>query len=118
LSFLTFGVGFVVRPLGGLLFGVLGDPYGRKPVPVATLLMIGIGTVARVGAQSRNGIEQLETMPNCCDAKLLERLVRQARKERFIYLILAERSLILPKAKAAQPTCDVHGGAPGSPTAA
>src|SRR5499427_1146841 len=44
LSFLTFGVGFVVRPLGGLLFGILGDRYGRKPVLVATLLMIGIGT--------------------------------------------------------------------------
>jgi MFS family permease len=44
LAFLTFGVGFVVRPLGGVLFGVLGDRYGRKPVLVATLLMIGIGT--------------------------------------------------------------------------
>jgi len=44
LAFLTFGVGFVVRPLGGILFGVLGDRYGRKPVLVATLLMIGIGT--------------------------------------------------------------------------
>src|SRR5215471_10178934 len=44
LAFLTFGVGFVVRPLGGIIFGVLGDRYGRKPVLVATLLMIGIGT--------------------------------------------------------------------------
>src|SRR5437764_1789489 len=46
LAFLTFGVGFVVRPLGGLLFGILGDQCGRKPVLVATLLMIGIGTTA------------------------------------------------------------------------
>src|SRR6202048_3672253 len=46
LSFLTFGVGFVVRPLGGVLFGIMGDRYGRKPVLVATLLMIGIGTTA------------------------------------------------------------------------
>src|SRR5215469_9393868 len=46
LAFLTFGVGFVVRPLGGILFGILGDRYGRKPVLVATLLMIGIGTTA------------------------------------------------------------------------
>jgi MFS family permease len=46
LSFLTFGVGFVVRPLGGILFGIMGDRYGRKPVLVATLLMIGIGTTA------------------------------------------------------------------------
>src|SRR5215472_16806945 len=44
LAFLT--VGFVVRPLGGILFGILGDRYGRKPVMVATLLMIGIGTTA------------------------------------------------------------------------
>jgi MFS family permease len=46
LAFLTFGVGFVVRPLGGILFGVLGDRLGRKPVLVVTLLMIGIGTTA------------------------------------------------------------------------
>ena len=46
LAFLTFGLGFVVRPIGGLLFGILGDRYGRKPVLVATLLMIGIGTTA------------------------------------------------------------------------
>jgi len=44
LSFLTFGVGFAVRPIGGILFGIMGDRYGRKPVLVATLLMIGIGT--------------------------------------------------------------------------
>src|SRR4051794_24812465 len=46
LSFLTFGVGFVVRPLGGILFGIMGDRFGRKPVLVATLLMIGVGTTA------------------------------------------------------------------------
>jgi metabolite-proton symporter len=44
LAFLTFGVGFAVRPLGGVLFGILGDRLGRKPVLVATLLMIGVGT--------------------------------------------------------------------------
>jgi MFS family permease len=46
LAFLTFGVGFVVRPLGGILFGIMGDRFGRKPVLVATLLMIGTGTTA------------------------------------------------------------------------
>src|SRR6201991_1532949 len=44
LAFLTFGVGLVVRPIGGIVFGIMGDRYGRKPVLVATLLMIGIGT--------------------------------------------------------------------------
>ena len=38
--------GFVVRPLGGVVFGIMGDRFGRKPVLVATLLMIGIGTTA------------------------------------------------------------------------
>src|ERR1043166_2082186 len=44
LAFLPFGVGFVVRPIGGIIFGIMGDRYGRKPVLVATLLMIGVGT--------------------------------------------------------------------------
>src|SRR5947208_12993569 len=43
LSFLTFGVGFVVRPLGGILFGIMGDRFGRKPVLVGMLLMSGMG---------------------------------------------------------------------------
>src|ERR1700712_5089111 len=46
LAFLALGVGFGVRPLGGILFGIMGDKFGRKPVLVATLLMIGIGTTA------------------------------------------------------------------------
>jgi metabolite-proton symporter len=44
LSFATFGVGFVARPLGGLVFGHLGDRIGRKPVLVLTLLLVGAGT--------------------------------------------------------------------------
>src|SRR5258705_8579317 len=44
LAFLSFRVGFVVRPLCGILFGIMGDKFGRKPVLVATLLMIGVGT--------------------------------------------------------------------------
>src|ERR1700721_719661 len=46
LAFLTFGVGFVVRRVGGGVFGIRGARFGRKPVLVATLLMIGIGTTA------------------------------------------------------------------------
>jgi metabolite-proton symporter len=45
LSFATFGVGFFARPFGGLFFGYLGDRYGRKPVLIATLLLVGIGTM-------------------------------------------------------------------------
>ena len=54
-------------------------------------------------------------MPERRNAKLLQVLSRQARKNRFVYLILAERSLILSKAKAPQPDHDVHDGAQASP---
>lgn len=43
-SLATFGVGFAARPLGGIVFGHLGDKLGRKPVLVITLLMVGGGT--------------------------------------------------------------------------
>ena len=43
-AFATFGVGFVARPFGGLFFGHFGDRLGRKPMLVATLLLVGIGT--------------------------------------------------------------------------
>lgn len=45
LSFATLGVGFAVRPLGGIIGGHLGDRIGRKPVLVGSLLMMGICTV-------------------------------------------------------------------------
>jgi MFS family permease len=44
LAFATFGAGFVVRPLGGVVFGHLGDRVGRRPVLVSTLLLVGLGT--------------------------------------------------------------------------
>jgi MHS family shikimate/dehydroshikimate transporter-like MFS transporter len=43
-SLATFGVGFVARPIGGIVFGHVGDKIGRKPVLVITLLMVGGGT--------------------------------------------------------------------------
>lgn len=46
LSFLTFTAGFVARPLGGIVFGYLGDRIGRKSTLVATLLLMGLSTVA------------------------------------------------------------------------
>ncbi|MCW4457521.1 MFS transporter [Microbacterium sp. MPKO10] len=44
LAFGTFAVGFLSRPIGGMIFGHLGDKYGRKPVLVASLLTMGIAT--------------------------------------------------------------------------
>ncbi len=45
-SFATFAVGFLARPLGGLFFGHFGDRWGRKPILVATLLLVGGSTFA------------------------------------------------------------------------
>ncbi|MFF8863665.1 MFS transporter [Streptomyces sp. NPDC015139] len=45
-AFGTFGVGFVARPLGSVLFGHLGDRRGRRPVLVLSLLLTGASTVA------------------------------------------------------------------------
>ena len=46
------------------------------------------------------------------NAKLLQVLVRQARENRFIYVIIAEDRLIPSEAKAPQPDHNVHRGAP------
>lgn len=45
LSFATLGVGFLMRPIGGSVGGFLGDRYGRKPVLVGALLIMGVATV-------------------------------------------------------------------------
>ncbi|MEU4508019.1 MFS transporter [Nonomuraea wenchangensis] len=44
LSFLTYAVGFVARPLGGLVFGHFGDRVGRKTLLVVSLLLMGAAT--------------------------------------------------------------------------
>ena len=46
LAFATYAVGFVARPLGGVIFGHYGDKLGRKNVLVITLLLMGIATFA------------------------------------------------------------------------
>src|SRR5258706_10100669 len=42
LAFATYAVGFVARPLGGILFGHFGDRVGRRGVLVVTLLLMGV----------------------------------------------------------------------------
>jgi metabolite-proton symporter len=44
LSFATFAVGFVARPVGGAVFGHYGDRVGRKKALVVALLMMGLAT--------------------------------------------------------------------------
>jgi MHS family shikimate/dehydroshikimate transporter-like MFS transporter len=43
-AFATFAVGFVARPVGGILFGHWGDRVGRKKMLIYTLLIMGVGT--------------------------------------------------------------------------
>ena len=45
LSVAVFGVGFVTRPLGGILIGAYGDRAGRKPAMMLTILLITLGTL-------------------------------------------------------------------------
>lgn len=46
LAYTTFAVGFITRPLGGIIFGHFGDKIGRKSMLVLTLMIMGISTVA------------------------------------------------------------------------
>ncbi|GBG40610.1 MFS transporter [Mycobacterium montefiorense] len=49
LAFATFAVGFVMRPIGGLVFGHIGDRIGRKRSLALTMLITGVAT-ALIGA--------------------------------------------------------------------
>lgn len=45
LAYATFAVGFLARPLGGIVFGHFGDRVGRKSVLVTTLMITGLATI-------------------------------------------------------------------------
>ena len=44
LAYVTFAVGFIVRPIGGIVIGHFGDKIGRKPLLVLTLSLMGVAT--------------------------------------------------------------------------
>lgn len=44
-AFSTFAVGFIARPLGGVVFGHFGDLHGRKATLVAALMIMGVSTL-------------------------------------------------------------------------
>ena len=46
LAFVTYAVGFVARPFGGLFAGHFGDKLGRKPMLVLSLMIMGVATLA------------------------------------------------------------------------
>ena len=43
-AFLTYAVGFIARPLGGIVFGQIGDRLGRKHTLQITIIMVGVAT--------------------------------------------------------------------------
>ncbi|MER5884057.1 glycine betaine/L-proline transporter ProP [Streptomyces sp. NPDC001941] len=45
-SFATFAVAFLIRPVGGMVFGPLGDRHGRKQVLALTMVLMAVGTFA------------------------------------------------------------------------
>ena len=44
LAYATFAVGFLTRPLGGVIFGHFGDKLGRKSMLIITLMIMGVAT--------------------------------------------------------------------------
>jgi MFS transporter, MHS family, proline/betaine transporter len=44
-TFATFGIGFVARPLGGIIIGRMGDTAGRKAALLVTVFLMAIGTI-------------------------------------------------------------------------
>jgi MFS transporter, MHS family, shikimate and dehydroshikimate transport protein len=58
LAYGTFAVGFITRPLGGVIFGHFGDRIGRKTMLVLTLLIMGVATflIALVPTYAQIGI--------------------------------------------------------------
>src|SRR6476660_10296477 len=43
-AFLTYAVGFVARPIGGIVFGHFGDKFGRKQLLQVSIILVGVST--------------------------------------------------------------------------
>ena len=65
LSFATFAVGFVMRPVGGFVFGHIGDRIGRKRSLALTMLLMGGGDHAD-GRPAHGGSGRRPGARSCC----------------------------------------------------
>lgn len=43
-AFATYAIGFIFRPLGGVVFGHFGDKYGRKKLQQLSIILVGVST--------------------------------------------------------------------------
>ena len=43
-GFATYAVGFIARPVGGIVFGHFGDKYGRKKLLQVSIILVGVST--------------------------------------------------------------------------
>jgi MFS family permease len=43
-AFLTYAVGFIARPIGGIVFGHFGDKFGRKQLLQVSIILVGVST--------------------------------------------------------------------------
>ena len=64
-SFATFAVAFLVRPLGGMFFGPLGDRIGRKKVLALTMILMAAGTFC-IGLIPVLRHRSASGAPSCC----------------------------------------------------
>ena len=81
-AFATLGIGFAVRPLGGIIGGYLGDRIGRKPVLVGSLLLMGVRDradrpPAHIRAGRRLGPDPARRRPRRAGARVRRRMGRR-----------------------------------------
>ena len=98
LSFMIFAIAFFVRPFGSLLFGYIGDKYGRKVSLFisATLLILSVGGVAflplyeSIGILSPILLVLLRTLQGLSfggEVGAIVLIAENAKKDHFIYLL-------------------------------
>ena len=88
LSFTTFFVGFVARPVGAAIFGHFGDRVGRKKLLVFTMIVMGASTMAVgltpslrvIGSVGRGAADDRPHAAGARDRRPMERLGADGRR--------------------------------------
>src|SRR6185436_12459974 len=72
----------------------------------------GRSVVAYIGVQRSDSFQQHPAVTDRTNADFLQVLLRQAREDPLVYLVLAECRLVSFEAQAPQPNRDIHDGVP------